>query len=102
MTQPPTPLITLTYVSNLQLRYRSANRRMSVNRRNGIYAPHEATPEYAYRYRRAAPEGRDEGEVTKEETIIRGERPDPSVASNLISNTHSATWFVSALYAVFE
>ena len=55
-----------------------------MNRRNGVYAPHQATSDYAYRYRRAASEGRDEGGVTKEETIIRGiKRSNPSDAYRL-------------------
>ena len=53
-------------ISNLTLH------RRSVNRRNGYYAPYQSTPEYTYRYRRAASEDRDEGGVTKEETIMRG------------------------------
>ena len=48
------------------------SRRRSANRRNGAYAPYQANPEYAYRYRRAVSDERGEGEISKEETIIRG------------------------------
>ena len=46
--------------------------RRSANRRNGAYAPYQANPEYAYRYRRAVSEDRGEGEISKEEAIMRG------------------------------